>query len=218
MKWIKNIVLLIIALFAGISLYYYLPTHDIVQIVGTDVKRMDIDKKKSWFWDKADAGTEDNATRDVRFINSTRPNGKPRVYRNEDTNWSFPPYFKFDSGDLNSQAQDLAKRDEVWVSVKHYGWRIKLFSIFPNAVKIKKVDGPNARIIPWFNIVFLLFLFLLIFSIWRFFRRLKRKHVDPVTDKIGDAAEDAADGIANQGKAARRGFRRIFGSPAKKDK
>ncbi|MGB0906361.1 MAG: DUF1523 family protein [Maricaulaceae bacterium] len=212
MKWIKNILLLVFVLFAGISMYYYLPSHDIVQIVGTDVKRMDIDKKKSWFWDKPDAGTKDNITRDVRFINSTKPNGKPRVYRNEDTNWSFPPYFKFDSGDLNSQAQDLAKRDDVWVAVKHYGWRIKLFSVFPNAVKIKKVDGPHVRIIPWFNIVFILVLILIVWRVMRFFGRLKKKHVDPVTDKVENAAEAAGESVAKKKRRAKRLFISVFGT------
>ncbi len=222
MKWIKRIFTLVLILFVVVFLSYFLPSRDIVQIVGTDVKRMDI-KDGDWFWDKPDAGTQAKETRDVRFINATRPNGKARVYRNEDTNWSFPPYFKFDSSDLNAAAQDLAKQDDIWVAVSHYGWRVKLFSAYPNAYKVKRVAGPKTLLIPWFNIVFLTILFLILLRIYRWLRRLKHKHVDPVADKIGDEISDAAQTISDhaetaqehitkQGNAISRFFKGRFGA------
>ncbi len=223
MKWIKRSVLLIILFCAAVLLNYYLPSRDIVQIVGTDVKRVDVDKG-SPFWDRPDIGTNDEATRDVRFINSTKPNGKSRVYRNEDTGWSFPFYFKFDSGDLNAQAQTIARNQETqWVAVSHYGWRIKLFSIFPNAYKIKSVSGPKAILIPWFNIAFLSILALTSFWIWRSIRRWKLKNITPHTDKIREELDDAADILdAQKEKVAKelaetqghfkRFMRRWFGS------
>jgi len=33
---------------------------------------------------------------------------KPRVFRNEDTGWGFPFYFKFNSADLQAVAQSIA--------------------------------------------------------------------------------------------------------------
>jgi len=162
-KWVFGFIAFIII---AVMLNYFLPSRDIVKINGTDVKRMDI-SKGSPFWDRPDAGTNREATRDVRFINAERKNGKAQVYRNEDTEWSFPFYFKFDSGDLNAQAQSLAKQDDQWVAVRHYGWRIKLFSIFPNATSIKKVSGPDVFLIPWFNIFFLGTIALILFLIWR---------------------------------------------------
>jgi len=137
-------------------IHYYLPQRDIVEVVGTDVKRMDIGKG-SPFWDRPDAGTEDRTSRDVRFISTVKANGKTMVYRNEDTGWSFPFYLKFDSSDLSAKAESMTDQDDTWVAVTHYGWRIRLFSIFPNATKIKQVAGPDTLLIPWFNIAFLFF-------------------------------------------------------------
>jgi len=220
MKWFKRILGLILLLTAGVLIHYYLPQRDIVKIVDTDVKRMDIGKG-SPFWDRQDAGTENRTSRDVRFISTIKANGKTMVYRNEDTGWSFPFYLKFDSSDLSAKAQDMANQDEeTWVAVSHYGWRIRLFSIFPNATKIKRVAGPDTFLIPWFNIAFILVLAFILFSIWRAIRRWKKKNVDPVTDKIGEelseAAEAAQDQIEKQGSAISRFFTRWFGSTKKK--
>lgn len=215
MKWFKRIVTGLMILMACGFLHYFLPARDIVQVVGTDVKRMDIGKYK-WFWDKADAGTDTHNTRDVRFINATWPNGKSRVYRNEDTNWSFPPYFKFDSGNLNAQAQGLAKdNEEIWVAVSHYGWRVKIVSMFPNAYRIKEVEGPDTLLIPWFNIVFLSLLALFIFYLRHRFGIFKHKRIDPITDKVSDAVDDVQEDVKKHGNAVSRFFRKWFGTSKK---
>lgn len=219
MKWIKRIIIAVLLLGTVAVLHYNLPGRDIVQITGTEVKRMDVGDRP-WFWAKADAGTDTSHTRDVRFINAEWPNGKPRVYRNEDTDWGFPPYFKFDSGNLNAQAQGLGNRhgnEDIWVAVSHYGWRIELFSMYPNAYKIKKVSGPDAFLIPWFNIVFLTVLLIIFLRIFLWFRGLKKKHVDPVTDKIGDAADAAGEEIKETREGARKAFRKWFGTSKKSD-
>ncbi len=203
MKAFKRFFGFIFFIIIAVMLNYFLPSRDIVQINGTDVKRMDI-SKGSPFWDRPDAGTNRENTRDVRFINAERANGKSRVYRNEDTEWSFPFYFKFDSGDLNAQAQSLARKDNQWVAVRHYGWRIKLFSIFPNATSIKEVSGPDVILIPWFNIVFIGTLLLIWFFIWRTLRRWKAKNVDPITDKIGEELDEASADLKERTEAANK--------------
>lgn len=201
MKTIKRIFIFLLALITIVLIHYYLPQRDIVQVVNTDVKRMDI-SSGSPFWDRPDAGTDRQTTRDVRFIYTVNEKGKTRVYRNEDTGWSFPFYLKFDSSDLSAKAQNLANKDEAWVAVTHYGWRIRLFSIFPNATKVKQVSGPDVFLMPWFNIVFLGAIFLFLFWIWRIVRRWKKKNVDPITDKIGDELDDVADTVrGHAGKA-----------------
>lgn len=198
-KWILiGLVVLVLAAF----LHYALPSRDIVQIVGTDVKRMDIGEG-SWFWASQDAGTETNTTRDVRFINTALPDGSPYVYRNEDTNWSWPPYLKFDSGNLNAEAQALAKRDDVWVAVTHYGWRLNLFSWFPNAISISRVEGPNVTLIPWFNIAFFTVLGLILYLIFRRIRRFKRSRIDPVLEDVGEALESVGDAVSDTASDAR---------------
>ncbi len=214
MKWFKRIVVFILLLVTVVLVHYYLPQRDIVKIVDTDVKRMDI-SKGSPFWDSPDIGTNDEATRDVRFISTVRANGKTRVYRNEDTGWSFPFYMKFDSSDLSAKAQDMANKEGQWVAVTHYGWRIKMFSIWPNATKVKPVSGPDAVLIPWFNIVFLSLLAFVFINIWLTLRKFKKKRIDPIADKIGDAAEDASEEIAKGGNAISKFFRRWFGTTKK---
>lgn len=214
MKWFRRLYRGLFLIVLGSMLHYYLPQRDIVQVVNADVKRMDVGGFV-WFWDQPDANTKQNDTRDVRFINTIGKNGKPKVYRNEDTNWRWPPYFKFDSADLNAKAQSIGKKDDVWVAISHYGWRIKMFSAFPNAYKIKPVDGPNTLLIPWFNIAFLSLLVIAYLSVRRFFGNLKEKHVDPITDKIGDAADAAGDDLAERRTAVSGFFRKWFGTSKK---
>jgi len=222
MKWIKRVfVFLLVVITVGL-IHYYLPQRDIVEVVGTDVKRMDIGKG-SPFWDRPDAGTEDRTSRDVRFISTVKANGKTMVYRNEDTGWSFPFYLKFDSSDLSAKAESMTDQDDTWVAVTHYGWRIRLFSIFPNATKIKQVAGPDTLLIPWFNIAFLFFVGIILLTIWRIIRKFKKKRIDPITDKIEKEIEEASSAvkgttdsigkdIAETQSGFRKFMRRWFGS------
>ena len=216
MKWIKRLFVFLLVIITVGLIHYYLPQRDIVEVVGTDVKRMDIGKG-SPFWDRPDAGTEDRTSRDVRFISTVKANGKTMVYRNEDTGWSFPFYLKFDSSDLSAKAESMADQDDTWVAVTHYGWRIRLFSIFPNATKIKQVAGPDTLLIPWFNIAFLFFVGIILLTIWRIIRKFKKKRIDPVTDKIEKEIEEAsstvkgtADSIGKELGDTQSGFRKFM--------
>ena len=47
------------------------------------------------------------ANRDVFFIQAKYPDDDVMVYRNEDTGWGWPPYFKFDTSNLQAEAADL---------------------------------------------------------------------------------------------------------------
>jgi len=216
MKWIKRLFVFLLVMITVGLIHYYLPQRDIVEVVGTDVKRMDIGKG-SPFWDRPDAGTEDRTSRDVRFISTVKANGKTMVYRNEDTGWSFPFYLKFDSSDLSAKAESMADQDDTWVAGTHYGWRIRLFSIFPNATKIKQVSGPDTLLIPWFNIAFLFFVGIILLTIWRIIRKFKKKRIDPVTDKIEKEIEEAssavkgtADSIGKELGDTQSGFRKFM--------
>ena len=64
--------------------------------------------------------------------------------------------------------QDTAK---PWVRVRYYGWRINIFSLFPNAVSLKIVDKDYTHI-PVFNIVFLILLTGAAIIAWLGIRRL----------------------------------------------
>lgn len=181
----------LVVLLVGLVLHYSLPQHDIVRIVGTDVKRMDVGER-SWFWAEPDTATAHAANRDVRFVNAVDPEGEAAVYRNEDTNWSYPPYLKFESGSLTARAQALVSTEAapVWAVVTHYGWRIELFTMFPNVVGIRRAEGPDESIFPWFNTIFLLLLAILLLLLTRMAMRLRRRVLDPVRQE-GPAAAGA---------------------------
>ena len=92
-----------ILLFLAVALFlhYSLPSRDIVRIVGTDVVRTDVEGRDA-------QGNTITVSRDVRFINAKWPDGRDRVYRNEDTGWGWPPYFKFDTADLAAETRRAA--------------------------------------------------------------------------------------------------------------
>ncbi len=143
-------------------LHYTLPQHDIVRITDTYEKRVN-PGENALFWSNAATGENVAATeRDVFFIQTFRANDKPMIYRNEDTGWGWPPYFKFNTSNLQAKASDMISKKSAetaqWVAVRHYGWRNEFLSIYPNAVAIWEVEGPDARIIPWFNIIVLVLL------------------------------------------------------------
>ena len=166
------VLILIIALF----FHYNLPRTAVVQISGTDIKRMDKTKELEEEQGKIDGQVKSVPhTRDVRFVNTVSRKGKPMVFKNQDTGWGWPPYFKFDSADLTAEAQAFATdQNKPWVLVKYYGWRFTVFSMFPNALSLKQVDQDYTHI-PIFNIVFLILVFALIFFIKKQFKKLVAK-------------------------------------------
>lgn len=206
MRYVKWTLLALILLTLGSFLQYTLPKYDVVRIVNTEVRRVDFGSN-SIFWSHAGSGdATGNVNRDVFFIEAIRQNGKPIVYRNEDTGWIWPPYFKFDSANVQAIAQDFvsSQADPRWVAVRHYGWRLELFSIFPNATSIRPLGGPDERIVNWFNILFFVALAALFLWLWRVWRNFRESRVDPLLDGIDDAAENA--------RARGRGFwRRLTG-------
>ena len=169
--------------------HYTLPQVDIVRITDTYEKRIDFGNN-SIFWSKADVGN--NATlgnRDVFFIQTRRAKGDVMVYRNEDTGWGWPPYFKFDTTNLQAEASDLksSSASPQYVALKHYGWRNEFFSIFPNATSMWVVDGPNASTgIPFGNIIILTLFAATAYAIWVRWRRFKRSRIDPTVERIED--------------------------------
>ncbi len=204
-KWsLRILVLLIVAAF----LHYTLPQHDIVRISNTYNKLTPIGG--NWmFYGIEDTGTgaETSVNRDIRFIDGVYPNGSSIVYRNEDTGWVWPPYFKYDSATLQAEATNL-KSDNTkpqWVSITHYGWRLPIISIFPNAVNVTPVDGPDVQIIPWGNIIILTTLAFLLFMLRRMWLQFRERTIDPALEDVGDAW-DAVDAKADDARRSASGF------------
>jgi Protein of unknown function (DUF1523) len=198
-----------LALIVGAFLHYTMPQHDIVRIVGTYVERQDLNDWTRIFWATPDDQSATLINRDVQFVQAVTVDGTNMVYRNEDTGWGWPPYFKFDTASLQTAAADAAsnKGAPEWYSVTHYGWRIKVLSVFPNAMAIRPVAGPDVTIIPWVNIIILLVLAVILFMIRRMWLQFRERTIDPmVTD-----AEDVIEGIDARADAARAEIRTFWG-------
>jgi len=191
MRYVKWTFLAILALLFGAFLHYTLPQHDIVRIVETEVRRVDFGEN-SIFWAAPDTGTSGGVNRDVRFINAVRESGRPIVYRNEDTGWGWPPYFKLDSSNLQTEAADLVSNsaNPRWVAITHYGWRNEFFTIYPNAVGVKEVAGPDVRIVPWVKIVILVVTALILLLLWRMWAQFRERTIDPLFEDAGERWDD----------------------------
>ncbi len=148
---------------------YVLPHHALLRIVGTQVKRSGKEAGPA-------ASQRPGTARDVYFIFAEDVDSKkPHVFRNEDTAWGFPWYFKFNSADIQAAAQSIA--DERGTAlITYYGWRIALFSLFPNVIKVVRAE-PGAWVIPWFNIIF--FTVLIGGGVWVYFsvRRIRTRRL-----------------------------------------
>jgi hypothetical protein len=169
--------------------HYTLPQRDLVRIVDTYEERQDLDDWTRIFWSDPDDQSVALVNRDVQFIQAVRPDGGVVVYRNEDTGWGWPPYFKLDTANLYTEASDAksTKANPEWYVVKHYGWRNVYWSIFPNAISLKKVDGPDAsKGLPILNIVILTLFFALVYAIWVRWRRFRLARIDPTLEAIED--------------------------------
>lgn len=203
-KWGVRIVLLLIL---GLFLHYTLPQHDIVRVTNA-YNRLTTVGANWLFYASPDTGTAEGAeTRDIRFIDAVFPDGDVIVYRNEDTGWVWPPYFKYDSSNLQAEATNLKSGEEApkWVSITHYGWRFPFMSIYPNAVSMTPVAGPDVRIIPWVNIIVLttlLFLYIMLRRMWAQFRE---RSIDPAMAEVGETW-DAVDARADAARAQASGF------------
>lgn len=187
-------------------LHYNLPQTDIVHIVGTETRRVDFGSN-SFFWSAPEGGAAAaSPTRDVFFIQTVRPNGKPMVYRNENTGWGWPPYFTFDSDNVQAVAASLVSTAEApkWVAITHYGWRVEYFRIFPNALGLRPVAGPEVRIIPWSAIAILAGLLVAVGLIWRLLVRLRERWVDPLLDRLGLGVDRLTVQAAQRQERARR--------------
>lgn len=126
-------------------------------INGVEVKRMDADGVIN------SQNLAEGPTKDVYFINTGEPDNPidVSVFRNVDTGFGFPWYFKFDSADVQAKAQQLGREDNQLALIQYYGWRIRLISTFPNIISIKATNTLEEPF-PLFNVIFLLVLFTLI--------------------------------------------------------
>ncbi len=219
MQKIKTWFYVFLFVIIGGFLHYVLPQHDIVKVISTEVIRTDFTSLNRIFYAQSDSGTAELQTRDLRLINTEkkktfllgfvpRDSTKVMVFRNEDTGWIWPPYFKFDSADLQAKAQSAANNSATgtaqWAVMTHYGWRNKYLSIYPNAISIRNLDNPDVTIIPWFNIFFFIFLgvsWAFLRAMWRQFRQ---RTIDPTLEDMSDSIDEFGDSVSEKRGRFRR--------------
>jgi hypothetical protein len=211
MRRIKITFRIIVFVVVGTLLHYALPQHDVVRVVNTYQERQDLNDWTRIFWARPDDQSVELVNRDVQFIQTVkqrtllfgfiqRDTTEVMVYRNEDTGWSWPYYFKFDTANLQTEADDLVSTSEApkWAVMTHYGWCNEYLSAFPNAIAIRPVDSPDVRIIPWFNIFFFVFLMIAIVFIRAMWRQFRERSVDPLLDAAGDQIDEVQAGVAER--------------------
>lgn len=203
MRWARIIFLLVVCALFGAFLHYTLPQRDVVRIVDTQLQLTEISGWSAWFFAQSDSGAEGTSVqRDVRIISAVRPDETPIDFRNEDTGiFGWPPYFKIDSQDLQTEAQDLRSNREapVWVAITHYGWRSNLLSSYPNALSIERVEGPDVTLIPWMPIVILLGLAVMLFMVWRMWERFEDRVILPIVDAASVRWAKVKDRLSGRG-------------------
>lgn len=182
---------LLALLLAGL-LYYTLPQHDVVRITEVYNRVTTVSWANKYFYASPDTGTAEGAdTRDIRFISAAFNDGSVMVYRNEDTGWIWPPYFKYDSSNLQAVASNLKSSDAAakWVMVTHYGWRFPMLSIYPNAIAITEVSGPDYTYFPWLNLVILAVLAFAAIMLRRMWLQFWERMVDPAVAEMQEAGD-----------------------------
>ena len=194
MRNVRRIFRVVLFVIAGLYLHYTLPQHDVAKVTGISDRLERLSGFQQIFYNQVDLGSAEGDMRDLRLINTVkvdtwflglwRGGERVMVYRNEDTG-VYPPYFKFDSSDLEAEASALAGKEQ-WVSITHYGWRMRFLSIYPNAISIKPVSGPEYRPFPWFNLFFFAFLFVGFFFVRAMWRQFVERTVDPTMDALED--------------------------------
>ena len=201
MQLIKWVLILVFWTFVAGFLHYTLPQKDIVWVQGTEIIRQDFSGANRIFYAQADSSNDETTVnRDLRLINTTRENGRVQVYRNEDTGFGWPPYFKLDSSNLQAEAQGAvsSKAEPDWYLMTHYGWRNEWLTIYPNAISLKPISGPDVgKPIPWVNILILTLLAAVFWAVWVRWRRFRMARIDPTLEAIED-------NVAEQSGAFRR--------------
>ncbi|TCP96906.1 uncharacterized protein DUF1523 [Cricetibacter osteomyelitidis] len=147
-KFFALIVVLVfhIVLFATVN--YVFPHYEVTRVTGVEVKRVDKDGPIT------KANPADGPTRDVYYIYTQKDGSdKPMVYRNEDTRWGFPFYFKFGSANLQAQASNFQNEHKL-VQIKYYGWRLVMFDEYRNATSMKEVSAGETESYPVLSWIF----------------------------------------------------------------
>lgn len=168
------IILAILALGTLVALDYYLPEKSVATIGGVGTKRLSPNGDVNRMRQTPVLGA------DIYFIYTQLPDGDIRVYRNENTGWGFPFYFKFDSPEIQGEAQVMSYSHKTAL-ITSYGWRIEMFSMFPNVLDISaaKPDQSLISIPRWIGLfAWAIFWTFAAYKIWNWFKRKDKEAVE----------------------------------------
>ncbi|WP_297573282.1 DUF1523 family protein [uncultured Deefgea sp.] len=163
------ILLALIALVGTVALDGFLPEKTITSITGVEVKLSDKDGPIS------KANPSDGPTLDVYYIYTNHATDIIRVFKNVDTGWGWPYYFKFNSADLQAKAKTLEfeKKPALLTS---YGWRFDMMSWFPNVVDIQVAEPDSSTWSFWRWLGFSLWGITLLIATFMVYRLTSRKN------------------------------------------
>ena len=182
MRVVKWVLALIVLVLVGSFLHYVLPKQEVATVTSAYnrfVEPGEIRGLRSL--SEADAVATGRPGVDVFFINGRSREGDLLEFRNEDTGFGFPWYFKFDSATLHNEAQEAVSTAETprWMIIRYYGWRLPWVSMFPNAVSMRPAESADVRLIPWFNIILLTLIGAVAWAIAARIRRWRLRRADP---------------------------------------
>ncbi len=180
-KIVGIVIALLSATTVGLFIEYHLPSTVVARVTGTDIRRVDRENP--------DSG--EVVTADVFFINARTKDGRYMELRNED-DWL---YGKINSARIQNIAKDNITEGEggeatgqKWFVIRYYGWRMQLFSAYPNVIDID--EGEEAPF-PVVNSLILVVLFggigYVVFMVMRW--RKRRRHA-----RLADGTPSGQDG------------------------
>jgi predicted small lipoprotein YifL len=147
----------------------YLPRTEKVNITGVEVK--------------FGQGAQPQDTR--YLLTQTVSDKETAVFRNEDTRFGWPPYFKFNAVDLSGEAARIEKNEpNAVVLVTYYGLKSNVLGLQPNVVSMRVVDAGYEHF-PLFNIVVSALAVLLVlfgtFKTWRWLSKREQAKATSAT-------------------------------------
>lgn len=121
---------------------YAFPSYDVTMVTTGDVRRVDKDGIISA------SNPADGEIRDVYYLYTSNDQTEKAIqYRNENTGWGFPFYFKFNSGEVQAKALAFAEKKQL-VQIKYYGWNIPMLNEERKLVSVKAMNEGDTKSLP----------------------------------------------------------------------
>ncbi|QIW15329.1 hypothetical protein A4G20_02760 [Pasteurellaceae bacterium RH1A] len=163
-KWFLMLVLLSLHIVLVGVVNYSFPSYDVTNITSGDVRRVDKDGVISA------SNPADGEIRDVYYLfTSNNATEKAIQYRNDNTGWGYPFYFKFNSGEIQARAMAFAEKKQT-VQIKYYGWNAPMFNEERKLVSVQAFNEGDSKSLPIVSYILYAFFALTFFLGLQFIR------------------------------------------------